>query len=222
MIKPKIIVFDVDGVLLQGYEFSWKLIWEFLNYDDSIRKKGFSMYINKELTYQQWCEWCLKYFKDKKLSYQDLEKITKDIKVEESLFKLLKYCKKNSIKLGVVSGGIDVFLKIKIPELTSFIDENNIYINTFSFNEKHLLESVKSTPYDFDQKLDAIKKISSENNISLDKVMFLGDNLNDINALKYVGYGIAFNTKNPKVLDVAKTSCDTMKDILNLLEDKNN
>lgn len=218
MDKPKLIIFDVDGVLLQNYEFSWKLVWNYLNYDDSIRKKGFSMYIHKILTYQEWCDWCLKYFKEKNINYMDFETMSTQISVDSSLFELLRYCKRENILLGIVSGGIDTFLNIVLPNIYDYVHEENVFINKFYFDSKNKLSSIIPTKYDFEDKLNAIKHICSKHSLKLSEVMFLGDNMNDFEALKEVGFSVAFNTKHESILSISKFSCSNFTEVLRLIQ----
>lgn len=52
-------------------------------------------------------------------------------------------------------------------------------------------------------KLEAIKKICAENNISLENVLYVGDDVNDLEAIRNVGFGCCVADANPKVKEAA-------------------
>ena len=60
-----------------------------------------------------------------------------------------------------------------------------------------------STEYDIDKKAEALEKIANREKIKLDECVFVGDYLNDLKAMQAAGLGIAFNSKEDKLKEVA-------------------
>ena len=106
------------------------------------------------------------------------------------------------IKFSIVAEDKEIRKVIEnIPN--SFRQKYNIF-RSYNF----LLEFVNK---DVD-KLNAIKQICSSLNISLDEVMAFGDEENDYNMVKGVGYGVTPRSGRDKLKDVAKLVCDSNND----------
>lgn len=53
-------------------------------------------------------------------------------------------------------------------------------------------------------KLEILKKFMAEHGVEKDEVIYMGDDVNDIHAMEYVGLGIAVANARPEVKKVAK------------------
>jgi hydroxymethylpyrimidine pyrophosphatase-like HAD family hydrolase len=72
------------------------------------------------------------------------------------------------------------------------------------------------TDYDFERKADGLKMIAEREGLELKHCVFVGDNDNDIEAIKAAGLGIAFSPKSDKVRQAADVIIDSgdMRDLL--------
>lgn len=57
---------------------------------------------------------------------------------------------------------------------------------------------------DCSDKLEALKKIAAERNLKQEEIAFVGNDVNDLDGLRWVGWPIAVADAIPAVLDVAK------------------
>jgi HAD superfamily phosphoserine phosphatase-like hydrolase len=194
----RLVAFDLDGTLLQGpdYIWSWKLVWLYLNYDDSVRAKLMSEYLTEHKHtrrgwYKQWCDEAAKKFRQRKLKRPDFTEITKDLVPVEGLYDVLRALKQEGIKVAIVSGGIDVFLEEKIPDYGELFDY--VFINKFRFDKNGLFSGVDATDYDFEGKFTAIEKICEEAGFNIRQTVFVGDGFNDEHVIGRVGKTIGFN-----------------------------
>lgn len=53
--RYRLVAFDLDGTLLRGMDFSWRLIWAHLGFPDALRKEGMRRYLGGTISYPEWC-----------------------------------------------------------------------------------------------------------------------------------------------------------------------
>lgn len=195
--KFRLVAFDVDGTILQGLDFSWSLIWNWLNYPKDLQNQGFNRYMAGEYTYAQWCYWACDFFVKAGLTRNDFTKLANSITVAHNFTETVQTLKKSGLTLAIVSGGIDTLLYEKIPEDIHYFDY--IFINKFVFGNGGALSGVIPTQYDFEGKASAIQVICQEKGFSMEECVFVGDAINDRDALKSVGLGIAYLSKDADI-----------------------
>ena len=202
-----LVFFDLDGTILQGIDFSWRLVWDYLGYpDDQFRKRGFRMFRKGELSYEEWNHWCVKHYKDKTLRREDFNEITKDLSLPDNFYSSIDSLKNRGIKLGIVSGGISTFLDEMIPKNKNLFDY--IFINELTYDSSGILESVKPTKFDFESKLEAVKEVCRVENVPLDRVAFVGEGFNDLVAMQSVGLSIAFTPNDQGIKELSDVLID--------------
>jgi len=193
--KYKAVFFDLDGTLIRGqpsikprtgfkgqigyehFRYSWQLVWEHLGFDDCIRKQYYRQYLNKEIGYQEWCDISNILFRDKGLTKSHFKELSKNVRLTKNCKETLSILKQRGVILSVVSGGIDTFLESVFPDYFDYF--NYVFINKFHFDERGILQSIETTPYDFDGKYDAITHICKLHNIKPTECVFVGEGRND-------------------------------------------
>jgi HAD superfamily phosphoserine phosphatase-like hydrolase len=194
--RYRLVAFDLDGTLLRGenYTWSWPLVWQHLNYKDTVRRRLMDEYVHvKRHThknwYKEWCDRSATLFRRKGLKRADFKAITKDLVPVDGLYETLRALKQEGTKLAIVSGGIDVFLDEKIPDHMEYFDF--VYINKFRFDQQGLFTGITTTRYDFEGKFTAIEEICEQEGFGTDHVVFVGDGFNDAHLLGKVGLFVA-------------------------------
>ncbi len=220
----KLVCFDVDGTLIQNVKFSWQLFHDHFNVDPKRREQGKHAFLKGDISYLQWAEHDVGLWKEKKVTKQqffdaiDAGHITLASGVRETLETL----KKNGMKLGVISGSLNVMLERFLPDYDSIFDD--VFLSRLTFDEHNIINDVIATPYDIEHKATALRMIAEREKIPLEQTVFIGDYLNDLHVLQLAGLGIAFNAKHQEVKDAADVSVDSgnMQDILPfILKNKN-
>lgn len=176
----KLVVFDLDGTLIHGdgFEYSWKSIWEYLGLSDLERKKYYVQYVEEgTINYEEWCEICLEKFKAFSITRSDIEKISSRLSLIKNFDFVIKELKSKGVKLAIVSGGIDTFLEFLVPNYLELFDR--LYINKFVYGEGDKLTEVVPTEYDFNNKVNAIFEMCDEWGINPHNVAFVGEGRND-------------------------------------------
>ena len=197
----RLIAFDLDGTLLRGFDFSWRLVWAYLGYPDKLRKIGMKRYLLGEISYSEWGKWCCNFFMQRGLKKEDFKNITKNITVTKNFYETVKILKREGFVLAIISGGIDVFIEEKISDAYQIF--NYIYINTLIFDEHDRLKGIIATEFDFESKEDGINKICQAEGINLDECIFIGEGFNDTFVFKHVGKSIAYPAISQEINEVA-------------------
>lgn len=199
--KYRFIGFDLDGTLLRGFDFSWRLIWAYLGYSDRLRKIGMKRYLSGKLSYAEWGEWCCNYFKRKNLKKDDFKNITKSITLTNNFHDTISILKEEGFILAIISGGVDVFIEEMIPDAHDSFDY--IFINKLLFDEHRKLTGLIPTKYDFDEKADGIQYICHERGIEMEQTVFVGEGFNDDFVSRKVGLSIAYPPLSQGVKEAA-------------------
>lgn len=197
--SSKLIVLGLDNTILKGYDFSWKLVWNYLNIDDSIRKDWIRSYHQNEINSKKWVQKKSNLFVNHKLNKSDFKKILKDVYIVDGFTDTIEYCKKNKYALAIVSGGIDTVIEFMIPDYKTIF--NFVTINKFRYDKSGYLKNVIQTPYDFESKIEGIKDIQADLNISKKNTIFVGGGYNNIYALKVANTCISIDTKSIQLIE---------------------
>jgi len=212
----KLVCFDVDGTLINNVKFSWQLFHDHFNVDPNRREQGRQSFLKGDITYLQWAEHDVNLWKEGKVTKADFfaaidkHHITLVGGVRETLLEL----RKAGIKIGVISGSLNVMLERFLPDFEKLFDD--VFLSRLTFDSNGVINGVIATPYDIEHKATALRMISDREKIPLEQTVFVGDYLNDLHVLQLAGLGIAFNAKHQEVKDAADVSVDSqdMRDIL--------
>lgn len=174
------VFFDLDGTLVrgkighEGFRYSWQLVWNHLGWkDDKLRKHYYQQYTDGKIEYDEWCDITCKLFRDK-----GLKEMAKKVRLTKNCKETLSILKKKGIICSVVSGGIDTFLMSVFPDYQKYFKYT--FINKFSYDSEFILESIKTTEFDFDGKFDAIKYVCDKHKLKFSECVFVGEGRNDV------------------------------------------
>lgn len=104
--------------------------------------------------------------------------MAKKVRLTKNCKDSLQILKHRGVKLILVSGGIDSFLRAVFPDYQQFFDY--VFINKFHYDAEGLLESIETTKYDFDAKFDAIEYVRKKHRLDYSQCVFVGEGRNDI------------------------------------------
>ena len=125
----------------------------------------------------------------KGLRLDQLEEIKKNLKISEGARELVSILKRLGYKLGVVSGGFDLFadhLKIEL-------DLDFAYANQLETKNSVLTGNLTGDIVDDARKAKLVNRVSKDMNVMLDQTVAIGDGANDRLMLGQAGLGIAYN-----------------------------
>ena len=127
----------------------------------------------------------------KGLQVAELEKIRDRMRISEGARDLTTTLKKLGYKLGVVSGGFDIFA----DHLSNTLDLDFAYANHLEIKNSALTGRITGDIIDDARKARLVNKVSREMGILLDQVVAVGDGANDRLMLGQAGLGIAYNAR---------------------------
>jgi HAD superfamily phosphoserine phosphatase-like hydrolase len=197
----RLVIFDLDGTLFRGLDYSWRLVWKYLGYDDQIRRRAMQRYLLRKTSYQEWCDYCCLKFVEKGLRRADFKKIVAPVRLTKNFHPAIGALRRAGLVLALISGGIDVFLSRKIPDAEELFDY--IFINKFVFRQNGLLEKVVATPFDFAGKREGAQQICRERGFRLEQTVLVGEGLNDVDVAEAVGLRIAYAPRSQRLREMA-------------------
>lgn len=176
----KAVFFDFDGTLTIKGPNIWKALWEELGYDTSIGseyKRQLDAFLNGSITYQEWCNETLQCYIAKEMDLNNLNNVTKNMKLVNGTTETLKKLKEKGYSLHIISGNvIDVIEKVLGENVKYF---NTINANDFCFDNNNKLTYIKGTKYDCEGKAQFIQEYIEKNNANPSELYFVGNGFND-------------------------------------------
>lgn len=177
--KYRVVAFDLDGTLLRGrsFKYSWQLVWKHLGYDDAIRVRYFEKYLDNEIDYETWCDECAFHFKQAGLTRGDFLEMARQVRLVKNLGPSIALLKHHRLSVGILSGGIDTLLEVKLPNYRDLFDF--VHVNRFLYHEDGRLADVLPTPYDFEGKIRGLEAECEARGVGLGAAVFVGEGRND-------------------------------------------
>ncbi|MGB9684364.1 MAG: HAD family hydrolase [Candidatus Bathyarchaeales archaeon] len=209
-----VVLLDLDGVIFKRpwddpsddlvSVSTWDLLFKRLGaYDDHERLK--KMFIDKKFnSYSEWTQEACRVLQSKGLTRKIFFEVIKSRRYNRGVRQTLKTLLENGFTVGVVTGSF--------YELAERVKEElglNIHIHAhcrMEFDKKGSLVGWETYPSDYKDKATLLKII--EKKTPLKNVVYVGDDVNDIEIFDKVGLSIAFNAIKEKVRKRAKVIVD--------------
>ncbi|NIP40446.1 MAG: HAD-IB family phosphatase [Candidatus Aenigmarchaeota archaeon] len=214
--KYRLVVFDVDGTLVDNIEFIWVTLHEsFGLQNDPERIRAKEDFLSGKITYQQWADIDMKLLKDHGADRKSMLKALEKAELMSGTIETLKTLKEMGIKTAIISGSIDFLLEKLIPDYDEFFDY--VFLNRIHFDRKGKIEGMKVTEFYLEHKKTGLLEICKKEEISPKEAMFVGDQENDIHIAEAAGFSIAFNSNSEKLKEVSNVTINK-KDLRKILE----
>lgn len=208
--KRGIVAFDLDGTLIRGIRHSWTLLWDAVGCDDQESKSCLKAFCAGEIDYKQWVKHDFELLRYHGLTIEKVNRAICDssCRLVDNFEEALEMLKKNDYVVAIISGGVDVVLRYFVPHPLALF--NKVYINRLVWNSDGMLEKIVPTAYDWDHekkgvlgKCAGLKVLCKKFGVSLNKSFFVGNDDNDLMAMRVAGHKIYFGECMPdKSFDV--------------------
>jgi phosphoserine phosphatase SerB len=217
--KPKIVFFDMDGVLFDvGYfengknvsASSWKILADAIGAgkdEDALKEK----WKNNELKhFLQWVHKTIEIYKAHGLTKNKFDEIINSIPLMPGAKETVAELKKRGYLTCVITGSFKELAYRARKELgIDFI----VSACEFVFDPKGQLVDYIAFPSDYNGKVKFFETIISGLGIKPEETVMVGDGVNDIQVAEEAGFSIAFNARNE-----LKEHCDAVVDKKDLRE----
>jgi len=192
--KPKIIIFDMDGVITK-IKNSWRYLHEYftpgtdLDSVNTCKEK----YIRGEISYARWMscdiETLLKNARREIFKHEIINAYNKVAIYEEIKILIKEAISRGIKKYAIVSGGVSILARIAGYKLG--IDE--VYANHLIFDSRGALLPAGIPVVEPFGKGFIIRKILSYKGLDESEAVYIGDSIWDLPAFEVVEYPIAIN-----------------------------
>ncbi len=211
----KLVVFDLDGTILDNTIYIWKTLHEYFKTDPVRRQQAYMDYKNKKISYAEWAKIDIELLKEKKTTKTEIEKLFQNLKLMKGAKDTLEILKNNGYKLAIISGSVNTALETVFPDYRNYFSD--VFLNKLVFDNSGYLVDVIPTPYDMEHKATGLEYLMQKYNIKRKETVFVGDNENDIYIAQKAGLSIAFNSKSEKLNKISSIIIDK-KDLRELLK----
>ena len=199
----RVIGFDIDGTLVEHDQ--GLVIWQILNREfgggcdvNAERSRAFR---SGELTYAEWVRLDVEGWQKSGARRDRIVEIIRDE------LRLVPYAREVTVELArrgyvliVVSGSLDVVIDTLFPEHPF----EQVLTSRIRFGDDGCIEGWTATPFDREGKADALRLFSARTNVPASEFAFVGDHVNDLHALQFVGCPIAYHPKDASLMRIAR------------------
>jgi len=215
--NTKLIFFDLDGTLIDGFEYIYQHLWDYFDVEKSQTREVLKQYLRKEITYEAWVANDVRLLQEAGATKATMLEAIGTLYPMKGAFEVLDILKKQGHKLFVLSGGMDLLIEAVFGEKAAIFDD--IFINRYVFDEQGYIAKAIPTKYDMEHKATCLKDTAQKYSLSLQDCIFIGDNQNDLDAALVAGVSIAFNCKSDELAQAATHHVDSndLRDILPFL-----
>lgn len=188
--RPKVVVFDLDGVLVP-FRSSWEFLHNYFGVvNEAMRNANVELFYNGLISYSEWMRRDLTLLISKGcITRDEVIKAFSTVELSPGARELCDYLLRKGLELAIVSGGIDVLAQ----QIGKELNIRRVYANKLLFDESGCLLPYGEEVVNPLRKDSILHEISSELGIPLDEFMYVGDTLWDICAFKVVGYPVVIN-----------------------------
>ena len=212
----KLVVFDLDGTLIKGIKYSWTLLYQAANVSTDKCRINKKRFVNGEISYPEWVDYDLAELRAGGLTKEIAQRAaTVNCALTKNFYPAIEKLKNAGCAFGIISGGVDIVLYTLIPDADEIFD-HNIYINKLKFDEKTgELVDIEATPYDWDDdgkvrgvsgKNVGLKLLCKKYGIKVKDAVFVGDDDNDLKAMRIAGTKILYHSCDPSDATTGKGS----------------
>lgn len=210
----RLVAFDFDQTLASvNAPSSWQLIDKELNcFEDD--KSITSDYHTGKISYAEWSRQTAGLYRKYGLTKERFDEILdKNVKPMEGVMQVLGALAEKEIKTAIISGSLLNIYDFMQKKFGLKVDKFS-FASQFYFDKNGNLSGGEFNDYDYEGKVDALRKIAAELGITLEETAFVGDYLNDIFVFNNVALSFAFRPQHDKVKEAAKVIINDMTEIL--------
>lgn len=192
----KLVLFDLDGTLTKERS-AWEYIHRCLGVWDGHAEKFQEAYLRGEISYERFCQLDAAIWRGMEVC--QIEKILREIPLQEGIDEFLEYLQSKGIKLGIISSGLSLLANY----LKKKYGFDYAVANELETADGRLTGEIKINVY-YDRKKEWVRDAMRKFSVRPEEIMAVGDSDGDIDMLQIVGLPIAFNSSSSNLIKIAK------------------
>ena len=210
--KPKIVFFDCDGVLIL-YN-TWQRLYDSIGYTHQENMRMWKAYYSGEITFKEWMDSIIKYF-DLHLTLDIYRQVISKVEINPEAFEITKFLKNQSVPMAIISSGEKQYVNKTAEELGI----KDFRVNTvFEFDDNGKFLDMKYGSDDPIAKVEQIKEICAIHKCKPEETFFVGDSDNDLMAFDLTRHGILYKNKTEERTKKAWKTIDNLNEIKSFLQ----
>lgn len=210
--KPKIVFFDCDGVLITMN--TWESMVKLIKFPRHLNDKLWNQYYLGKLSFKDWVEIQSVYFRKNLTKDLYRKEIVEKIKINPDAREIVSFLKTKNIPIAIISSGEIKYVQAVANSLDILIVRVNTY---FRFDENGKFIKMDFHTEDPIAKIDQVKEVCKLFNCSPEETFFIGDSNNDLKAFDLTKHGILYKTEDPECLKHAWKKIDNLNEIKELI-----
>lgn len=183
----KLIVFDMDGVLIKE-DSSWQVLHSHFNVNAI---SNFRAYLEGKITYREFMLldtllWLKK--KEKNISKPEIAKVLFRTSLTNDAKEAIAELKKLGLKTAIITSGIDILAE----HVAQILNIDYFLANSLAFDENGYLKAGGKPKVPLLDKDKVLSIWAKKNDFNLSEIIYVGDSVFDIPVFKRVGLSIAW------------------------------
>ncbi|MBN2494264.1 MAG: HAD-IB family phosphatase [Deltaproteobacteria bacterium] len=195
----RLIAFDLDGTLVGGTIFVWQTLHEYFGSDPRRRAQAREDYFAGRISYADWFANDLELLAEQGADRARMLDCFDSLALTPGAAETLDALAARGYVLTVISGSLDLLLEHLLPGAPF----SHVLINRLRFDSAGRIAGGEPTPYDLAHKAAGLAELARREDLGLQQCAFVGDNTNDLEAMRRAGFAVGVNVKHPDVRAVA-------------------
>lgn len=191
------VVFDIDGTLI--VHPTGKVVWQHLCHrfgtPIEVNHARLKQHVSGELSYADWVRLDIEDWQRAGARRSQVVDALREFRLREGARAALSELQRRGYRLAAVSGTLDILVETVFPDHPF----ERIFSNRIFFDDDGAISGWEATPFDFDGKATALRELASDGTVSLERMAFVGDDINDVDAAKAVGFSVAHHPRSEEL-----------------------
>lgn len=207
-----LVIFDLDGTLIEHDEPIWKTLHERLGSDRARRFQVIGDALAGRIDYAAWFQADLDMLRAAGATREAMLGVVRELRPMPRALALLRLLRGLGARIAVLSGALDLLLEAHFP--AELFDA--VHINRVRFDAAGHITGGEATAYDLERKADGVRALAASFGVPLPRVAFVGNGDNDLGAAGAAGFAIAWRDA-PAALRAASDVYEPGPDLLDLV-----
>ncbi|MCA9518768.1 MAG: HAD-IB family phosphatase [Myxococcales bacterium] len=207
-----LVVFDLDGTLVEHDEPIWKTLHERLGSDPDRRRQVIGDALAGRIDYAAWFAADLDMLGRAGATRDAILDVVRGLRATPGAVSLLHLLKGHGTRVAILSGAVDLLIDAHLPGVAF----DAVHINRVRFDDAGRIAGGEATAYDLERKADGLRALAHEFRVDLSRVAFVGNGDNDLEAAEAAGFAVAWRDA-PAALRAVSDVYEPGPDLLDLV-----